>query len=56
MHDVTNEFLEYKGDEVLLARDVIMSMYTEDPRIALQDCVCYFLEPWDFSDHELAAS
>ncbi|MCY4143954.1 MAG: succinylglutamate desuccinylase/aspartoacylase family protein [Gammaproteobacteria bacterium] len=56
MHDVTNEFLEYKGDEVLLARDVIMSMYTEDPRIALQDCVCYFLEPWDFSDQELAAS
>lgn len=47
MQDVTHSYLEYKGDEVVLSSDVIMSMYTEDPRIALQDCVCYFLEPWE---------
>ncbi len=56
MHDVTNDYLEYNGDEVVLARNVIMSMYTEDPRIALQDCVCYFLEPWESNDQEQIAS
>lgn len=45
-NDVTNSYLEYKDDSVCLSSDVIMSMYTDNPRIALQDCVCYFLEPW----------
>lgn len=43
--DQTRTFLTYKGKNVSLKRDTIMSMYTEDPRIARQDCVCYFLEP-----------
>ena len=43
--DQTRSFLTYKGKNVSLKRDTIMSMYTEDPRIARQDCVCYFLEP-----------
>ena len=46
LNDVTDSFLDYQDNVVLLKSDVIMSMYTEDPRIALQDCVCYFLEPW----------
>lgn len=47
MNDVTRSYLEYKDDSVCLSNDVIMSMYTDNPRIALQDCVCYFLEPWN---------
>ena len=43
--DQTRTFLSYKGKNVSLKRDTILSMYTEDPRIARQDCVCYFLEP-----------
>lgn len=43
--DQTRTFLSYKGKNVSLRRDTILSMYTEDPRIARQDCVCYFLEP-----------
>ena len=43
--DQTRTFLTYKGKNVSLRRDTILSMYTEDPRIARQDCVCYFLEP-----------
>lgn len=43
--DQTRSFLSYKGKNVSLRRDTILSMYTEDPRIARQDCVCYFLEP-----------
>ncbi len=46
LNDVTPSYLEYKNDSVCLSSDVIMSMYTDNPRIALQDCVCYFLEPW----------
>lgn len=46
LNDVTHSYLEYKDDSVCLNSDVIMSMYTDNPRIALQDCVCYFLEPW----------
>lgn len=46
LNDVTSSYLEYKDDTVCLNSDVIMSMYTDNPRIALQDCVCYFLEPW----------
>lgn len=43
--DQTRTFLTYKGKNVSLRKDTILSMYTEDPRIARQDCVCYFLEP-----------
>lgn len=46
LNDVTHTYLKYKDDSVCLNSDVIMSMYTDNPRIALQDCVCYFLEPW----------
>lgn len=46
LNDVTHSYLEYRDGTVCLNSDVIMSMYTDNPRIALQDCVCYFLEPW----------
>ena len=47
--DVSNEYLhhDYRRGDIRLARDVVISMYTRDPLLALQDCVCYFLEPVD---------
>lgn len=43
--DVTEDYFVVEDTEVLLRQDVIMSMYTRDPLIAVQDCICYFLKP-----------
>ena len=45
LKDVTDDYLIVENSEVRLRRDVIMSMYTRDPSIATQDCICYFLRP-----------
>ena len=43
--DVTEDYFIIERSEVRLRKDVIMSMYTRDPLIATQDCICYFLKP-----------
>ncbi len=43
--DVTEDYFVIENSEVRLRQDVIMSMYTRDPLIAMQDCICYFLKP-----------
>ena len=45
--DVTHEYFDTESSGDLLVRDVVLSMYTRDPTIARQDCVCYFLDPVD---------
>ncbi len=45
LKDQTDGYLAYTGEQIQVCRDTIMSMYTDDPLIARQDCVCYFLEP-----------
>ena len=42
--DVTEDYFVVEDTEVRLRQDVIMSMYTRDPLIAVQDCICYFLK------------
>ena len=42
--DVTNEFFSVEGGELQLARPVIPAMYTTDPAVVRQDCLCYFME------------
>lgn len=51
--DVSQEYLQHDPSrgEISLRKDVIISMYTRDPLIAVQDCVCYFLEPLEL--HQL---
>ncbi|MCY3803843.1 MAG: succinylglutamate desuccinylase/aspartoacylase family protein [Gammaproteobacteria bacterium] len=44
LQDVTDHYFVIENSEVRLRRDVIMSMYTRDPLIAIQDCICYFLK------------
>lgn len=45
--DRTEDYLSYDGSNISVRQDTIMSMYTEDPLIVRQDCVCYFLNTLD---------
>ena len=54
--DVSSEYFQIQHDAILLKQDVILSMYTQDSRIAHQDCVCYFLEPYELGNSEPIAS
>ena len=47
--DKTDKYLKAVDDSIYLKQNVIMSMFTENPTLAMQDCVCYFLEHSDFS-------
>lgn len=42
--DLTHDFLEFRDQSAFLKRDVVMSMFTHKPLLAIQDCVCYFLK------------
>ena len=44
MHDVTQRYFEVRGTEIRLRETVIPAMYTTNPDIARQDCLCYFME------------
>jgi hypothetical protein len=41
--DVTSEYLVQRGSEILLARPIVPAMYTTDPFVVRQDCLCYFM-------------
>lgn len=42
--DLTHDFLDFRDSQAFLKRDVVMSMFTHKPLLAIQDCVCYFLK------------
>jgi hypothetical protein len=44
MHDVTERYFAYQGNDIVLREAVIPAMYTTNPDIARQDCLCYFME------------
>lgn len=41
--DVTRDYFVQRGSEILLARPVVPAMYTTDPFVVRQDCLCYFM-------------
>lgn len=43
--DVTHEYLELVDGKIRLSRSVTPAMYTIDPIVVRQDCLCYFMEP-----------
>lgn len=43
--DVTDEYFVLRNGVVELRRAVVPAMYTTDPQVVLQDCLCYFMEP-----------
>lgn len=45
--DVTDEYFERRGDSLELRRRVVPAMYTTDPVVVMQDCLCYFMEPME---------
>ena len=42
--DVTDSYFEHDGRDILLKTDVVPAMYTTDPYVIRQDCLCYFME------------
>lgn len=41
--DVTDRFFERQGNDVVLRTPVVPAMYTTDPYVIRQDCLCYFM-------------
>lgn len=41
--EITDEFFVKHDREIRLKQDVVLSMFTRKPLLAMQDCVCYFL-------------
>jgi len=41
--DVTSEYLTQSGSDIVLARSIVPAMYTTDPFVVRQDCLCYFM-------------
>ena len=46
--DVTGDYFEHDGEAILLKEDVVPAMYTTDPYVVRQDCLCYFMERMAF--------
>jgi hypothetical protein len=42
--DVTDQYFEQVGACLRLKRSVVPAMYTTDPAVVRQDCLCYFME------------
>jgi hypothetical protein len=42
--DVTNQYLRSEQGRILLQQPIIPAMYTTDPVVIGQDCLCYFME------------
>lgn len=47
--DVTGELFELVNDDILLKKDIIISMYTTNERAIRQDCLCYLMERIHFT-------
>jgi hypothetical protein len=47
--DVTNEFFEAINNDIVLKKDVILSMYTTNEKAIRQDCLCYLMERIHFA-------
>jgi succinylglutamate desuccinylase len=43
-HDLTQRYFVASGPEIRLREAVVLAMYTTNPDIARQDCLCYFME------------
>jgi hypothetical protein len=42
--DVTDRYFQQRGRDIVLKDDVVPAMYTTDPFVVRQDCLCYFME------------
>lgn len=42
--DATDRYLQMDGDNILIRQSIVPAMYTTDPYVIRQDCLCYFME------------
>lgn len=47
--DVTDEFFEVVNNDIVLKKDIIISMYTTNETAIRQDCLCYLMERIHFT-------
>ncbi len=47
--DVTNEFFDVINNDIVLKKDIILSMYTTNEKAIRQDCLCYLMERIHFT-------
>jgi hypothetical protein len=50
--DVTGTFFVQEGGQIMLRESVVPAMYTTDPYVVRQDCLCYFMERMDLAQSE----
>ena len=43
--DVTDRYFALEGQDIVLKHAVVPAMYTTDPYVIRQDCLCYFMQP-----------
>ena len=48
--NVTSRYFEIRNGRILLKSPVVPAMYTTDPGVVRQDCLCYFMAPLDPKD------
>ncbi|MDH3644159.1 MAG: peptidase M14, partial [Gammaproteobacteria bacterium] len=42
--DVTERYFELDDDDIVIKQAVTPAMYTTDPYVIRQDCLCYFMQ------------
>ncbi len=42
--DITEEYIERRGDKLLFKKTITLAMFTSQEKAIRQDCVCYFME------------
>lgn len=48
--EVTERFFDIHEGRISLKTSVVPAMYTTDPDVVRQDCLCYFMEPLDLNE------
>ena len=46
--DVSSDFFDIQDNNIILMKDVMLSMYTTNERAIRQDCLCYLMERISF--------
>ncbi|MFU8816640.1 MAG: succinylglutamate desuccinylase/aspartoacylase family protein [Pseudomonadales bacterium] len=48
--DVTDSYFERRDGSIVLRQPVVPAMYTTDPLVIRQDCLCYFMKRMELAD------
>ena len=48
--EATERFFDFQDNCIRLKTSVVPAMYTTDPNVVRQDCLCYFMEPLEWNE------